>query len=197
MAKFEMLDLLINENKGILTTSEALRTGISKSYFGEFVRERGLTRISHGVYMSPDAWDDGMYLLQTRFPQSIFSHETASYLLGIADREPLRYSVTVKSSSNTSNINKQGVKAYKIKDDLHQTGIIEVQSPAGHTLKVYNLERTVCDLIRSRSGIEIQALQTSLKEYVRHKDKNLPLLMRYAKTFRVEKILKQYLEVLL
>jgi predicted CopG family antitoxin len=45
--------------------------------------------------------------------------------------------------------------------------------------------------------IEAQDLQTAIKEYVRRKDKNIPLLMRYAKAFSVEKIIRQYLEVLL
>jgi len=52
-------------------------------------------------------------------------------------------------------------------------------------------------LIRCRRNIEIQDLQTAIKEYVRLKDKNIPHLMRYAKLFSVEKIVRQYMEVLL
>jgi len=70
-------------------------------------------------------------------------------------------------------------------------------SPAGYSLRVYNAERTICDLLRSRSNIEIQTLQSALKEYTVGKEKNLPQLMRYAKDFHVEKILRRYLEVLL
>ena len=55
----------------------------------------------------------------------------------------------------------------------------------------------MCDLLRSRSNVEIQDLQSAIKEYLRSKEKNLPQLMRYAKEFRVEKILRPYLEVLL
>ncbi len=67
----------------------------------------------------------------------------------------------------------------------------------GHLVKAYNAERTVCDLLCSRSNVEIQDLQSAMKEYLRSKEKNLPQLMRYAKEFRVEKILRPYLEVLL
>jgi len=53
------------------------------------VRKRGLVCASPGVYLSPDAWEDGLYLLQARFPQIVFSHETALYLLEFTEREPL------------------------------------------------------------------------------------------------------------
>ena len=72
-----------------------------------------------------------------------------------------------------------------------------MQTPFGHDIPVYNRERTICDVIRSRSHIEIQTLQESLKEYARQKDKNPRVLMDYANLFQVEKILRRYLEVLL
>ena len=61
----------------------------------------------------------------------------------------------------------------------------EARSPSGNPLRSYNPERTICDLIRSRRYIEAQELQSAIKEYVRLKDKNVPLLMRYAKAFSV------------
>ena len=197
MSKFEQLDSLLQKNNGFLKTSDVVNAGISKPHFAEYIRRNGLERVSHGLYMSQDAWMDGMYQLQTRYPQIIFSHETALYLLKLADREPLQYTATAKNNLNTTNLKRQNVKVYKVTDERYSVGVIEVQSPAGHTVRAYNPERTVCDLIRSRSGIEIQDLQTALKEYVRYGRKNLSLLMEYAKIFKVEKILKQYLEVLL
>jgi len=197
MSKFEMLDLLLQKNKGFLKTSDAVVVGISRPYFSEYVRERSLERIAHGLYMSQDAWNDGMYIIQTRYPLAVFSHETALYLLNLAEREPIRYSITLKAGTNATRLTKQGVKVYKVKEELFDVGVIEAKSPAGHMLKVYNPERTICDLVRSRRNIEIQDLQTAIKGYVRCKEKNLPLLMRYAKFFSVEKFVRQYLEVLL
>jgi len=192
-----MLDSLLQENKGFLRTSEAVKAGVSRAYWGEYIRKHGLERIAHGLYMSPDAWEDEMYVIQVRYPQAVFSHESALYLLDLADREPLKYSVTLKAGTNATGLTKQGVQVYKVKEELHDVGVTKTRSPAGHTLRIYNPERTICDLIRSRSNIEIQDLLTAIKEYVRLKEKNIPLLMRYAKAFSVQKIVKQYLEVLL
>lgn len=197
MGKFETLDSLLQKNNGFLKTSDAISAGVSKPYFSEYVKERGLERVAHGLYMSQDAWDDGMYVIQTRYPLAVFSHETALYILNLAGREPIKYTLTLKSGTNATGLTKQGVKVYKVKESLFSEGITEVKSPTGHVLRAYNAERTICDLVRSRRNVEIQDLQTAIKEYVRLKGKNIPQLMRYAKIFSVEKIIRQYLEVLL
>lgn len=197
MSKFETLDSLLKKNNGYLKTSDALDAGTSKPYFSAYVKDRGLERIAHGLYMSQDAWEDGMYVIQVRYPLAVFSHETALYLLNLAEREPFQYTLTLKAGANATGLTKQGVKVYKVKNELFEEGIAEAQSPAGHSLRVYNVERTICDLVRSRRNIEIQDLQAALKEYVRTHEKNIPLLMRYAKSFSVDKIIRQYMEVLL
>ena len=197
MSMFEILDSMLSENSGFIKTSDATRAGVSRTYFGDYVKVRGLERAAHGLYMSQDAWDDGMYVIQARYPKAVFSHETALYLLNLAEREPTRYAVTLKAGTNCAGLTNNGIKVYKIKVELFGEGLIQAQSPSGHSLRTYNPERTICDLLRNRRNIEIQDLQTALKEYVRLKDKNIPLLMRYAKSFSVEKPIRQYLEVLL
>lgn len=195
--KRELLDSLLSENYGYLRTSDAVAAGISREYLGEYVRGNGLERVAHGLYMAQDAWDDGLYVVQVRYPLAVFSHETALYLLGLAEREPTVYSVTLKAGANTAGLKKSGVKAYRVKEELFGEGLTAANSPAGHPLRVYGPERTVCDLFRSRSGIEVQDLQSAVRAYVLLKEKNVPLLMRLARAFHVEKIVRQYLEILL
>jgi len=197
MGKFEILDSLLRINKGFIKTSDAINAGISRTYFGEYVRERQLERVAHGLYISQEAWEDTMYVIQVRYPEAVFSHETALYLLSLAEREPTQYAVTLKAGTNSTGLIKGSVKVYKVKPELFYEGIIDAQSPSGHKVRAYNPERTICDLLRSRRNIEIHDLQTAIREYVRLKEKNIPLLMRYAKSFSVEKIVRQYLEILL
>jgi len=187
----------MQENKGFVKTSDASELGVSRTYFGEYVKDRGLIRVAHGLYASQDAWEDGMYVIQVRYPSAVFSHETALYMLDLAEREPVRLAVTLKAGTNATGLTKQGVKVYKIKPCLFEEGLSVGKSPSGHTVRVYSTERTICDLIRSRRNIDAQDMQTAIKEYIRRKEKNIPLLLRYAKAFSVEKTVRQYLEVLL
>jgi hypothetical protein len=134
--------------------------------------------------------------LQLRYPNAIYSHETAAYLLGLAEREPFQMTVTVRSCYHAKGLS-ESAKVYQIRESLLELGVMEIDSPFGHTVRSYNAERTICDLIRSRSQVEIQDLLYAVKTYVKQKNKNIPLLMRYAKELRVATQLHKYLEVLL
>lgn len=197
MTANERLDLLFERNSGILKTAQVLENGISKSTFYAYAKQHGVKQVAHGVYVSPDAWTDAMYLLHLRCAQAVFSHESALFFHDLTDREPSPYSITVKTGYNPSSLQVDGIKVYTIKKELHDMGIVTMNTPFGHPVLVYDMERTICDLIRSRSGIEVQTFQDALKQYAKRKDKDLRKLMRYAQMFHVEKLLRQYLEVLL
>ena len=197
MTQHERLDTALEKNNGILRTSEAVEMGISKPVFYNYVKSKDLKQAAHGIYVSDDSWTDALYLLHLRYGQLVFSHETALYFHDLTDREPFPYSATGKRGYNASSLKEEGVSVYTVKKELHGLGVISMKTSFGHSVPVYDMERTICDLIRSRNHIEMQTYQNALKQYTRRKDKNLRNLMNYARMFRVEKILRQYLEVLL
>lgn len=197
MTDFEALDLLFEQNHGIVKTAQVLEKDIAKHNLYTYTKKNGIEQVAHGIYISPEAWTDSMYILHLRCGQGVFSHESALYLHGLTDREPFEYSITVKTGYNPSNLKADGIKVYTIKKDLHDVGVTTMNTPFGNSVPVYNAERTICDILRSRSGIEKQTFQDALKQYASFKDKDLRQLMNYAQMFRVEKTLRQYLEVLL
>ena len=120
MTQFEKLDLLLRECGGTIQTFQVLNNGISKSVFYVYVKERGLEQASHGVYVSPDTWTDAMYLLHLRCGQAVFSHETALFFHDLTDREPLKYTITVRTGYNPSRLQEDGFQVYTVKKDLHE-----------------------------------------------------------------------------
>ena len=197
LERFAQLDGLLAEQDGMLQTSQAVARGIVKPIFYEYIKERKLEQVAHGIYVSEDTWIDAMFLLHLRCGQAVFSHESALFFHDLTDREPSPYAITVRRGYSTTRLKAEGLSVYTIKPELFDVGVFSGQTPFGHTVPVYDMERTICDLLRSRSRIEIQTFQGALKAYARRKDKNLRALMQYAGMFKVEKILRQYLEVLL
>ena len=195
--RFEQLDRLLTEHDGMLQTAQVIASGIVKPIFYEYVKEKNLQQVAHGIYVSEDAWVDAMFLLHLRCNQAVFSHESALFFHDLTDREPSKYSVTVRRGYSPTRLKAEGLSVYTMKPELFDVGLSSGQTPFGHTVPVYDMERTICDLLRSRSRIEIQTFQGALKAYARRKDKNLRALMQYAGMFKVEKILRQYLDVLL
>lgn len=86
---------------------------------------------------------------------------------------------------------------YYIKPELHKIGMVEKNTTFGNTVRCYNAERTICDLLRSRNRCDEETVISAIKNYAVYQDKNLNLLAEYAQIFRVTKELKRYMEVLL
>ena len=84
-----------------------------------------------------------------------------------------------------------------VKKELYDLGIAEVTTPGGHTVRAYSVERTLCDLLRPYSHVDIQIVTEAFKHFITRNDKNIPVLSEYAKNLKVETRLRSYLEVLL
>ncbi len=66
-----------------------------------------------------------------------------------------------------------------------------------HKIKIYDIEKTICDCLRYRNEIDMDVVKKSLNEYVKRRDKNINKLLRYANITNIYNLLNKYLEVLL
>ncbi len=185
------------EHNNILSTKQLLDIGISKMTLTNYVREGVLERCGHGYYTLPDAIEDDMYLLILRSKHIIFSHETALFLNGLSERTPFIHAVTIPSNTAIPASVKDICKCYYVKPELHGIGLIERRTTLGNIVRCYDPERTICDIIRSRSRLDEETVISAIKNYSGYKDKNLINLGKYAEQFKVSKSVRQYMEVLL
>lgn len=198
MEKQELLQkLLANNHSEIITTKQVSDVGLHRSVLSQLVKEKELVRVSRGVYMKPTVWEDEMYLLQYRYKKGIFSCETALYLHGMSDRTPARFTMTFPWGYNAKSLNDESINMKRSVKGLYELGIIEMYSPAGNIIKVYDLERTLCDIVRGSNACDIAIVNHTMKSYVSFKGKNLQKLMEYAEKLHVKSKILNYMEVLL
>ena len=191
------LQKLLNGNGETVTNKQAAEAGISRERLRLLANAGRLERVAAGVYISPNALPDKMYVTQLRKPKIIFSHETALFFHDLTDLNPLNYSVTVPQGYNTSALVSESFNVFTVKQEFYELGIIQMKTVFGHDVRTYCLERTICDCIRSRNKMDIAIVTDAMKRYIKRKDKNIHLLMEFAKSFRVIKSLQSYIEVLL
>lgn len=181
-----------------LTPEIAEQAGVSRSLFYKFIHKNDWDQVGHGVYASKGTWIDELYLLYQRCPQLVFSHDEAFYHYGLSEREPMVHTLTIYSGYNVHRLVADGkCKVYRVKKELLEIGKTFVQDYCGNEIPMYDLERTICDLFRSRNSIEIQEFNAVLKAYLARKDKDLNKLMEYSKLFHIKNIIQKYMQVLL
>lgn len=193
MTKIEMIKDLIKSNNGILTTKMLDENKIHRQFLKVLIEEEFIVKVSRGIYVTPDRDVSEFYIMGEQYKNAIFSHNTALYFYNLTDRTPFMLDMTFPSNVRPSNdmlcphyINKERLELGAVTKDLGD----------GTSIRIYNMERTICDIIRDRNKIDSQILNTAINEYMKRNDKNLNLLYEYAKEFKILKILKMYMEVL-
>ena len=128
----------------------------------------------------------------------IFSHQTALYLHDLSDRTPSVFHISVPQGYNASHIKKryEDLQVHYVKKDLYELGKTEIKSPQGNLVPVYDVERTICDVIIDREKIDKQIFIEAIKRYFKSPNKNLRQLITYSKQFKIEDEIRKYLEVL-
>lgn len=197
MNDLKIITEISKNNGGVVTTVEAANHGIPRWTLHRLCKNGDITRISRGQYIISNDIQDELYSLSLRSDKMIFSHETALFLHGLSDRTPFEHTITVPTNCSPSLQIRNECKIYHIKPELFDLGKTKINTQFGNSVSTYNLERTVCDLIRSRNRIGTETLLAALKAYSLRSDKNLNLLYDYAKQLRVTAQLRKYMEVLL
>lgn len=88
------------------------------------------------------------------------------------------------------------MKFYRMTEPRYGIGIVEVQE-GGNSFRIYDKEKTVCDVIYHRNKMGFEPAMEVLKRYVQHPDRDINRLIAYAKQLQVETTIKRYLEALL
>ncbi len=197
MSGTEKLKALIEKYDGVITTKLAEENSIHREYLRKLVRDGDLERVAHGVYITPDIWEDQMMILQLRKNKMIYSHETGLYLHDLTDRDPVQYVVTVPHGYNPTRLKKEGLNVHTVKRELFELGVCYKETTFGHKVKTYDMERSICDILRDRNNQDPSIVIDAIKRYLSRKDKDINKLMKYAGLLRVENVLRPYLEVLL
>jgi len=197
MNHMDKLTELISQNKGLITTCQVEAAGVPRKYLSLMAKDGKLDRLSQGIYLSPNAFEDRLYRFQLRSSSGIYSHETALFLHGLSDREPLTCMMTVPTGYNAGHFKNEPIKLFYIKSEHHKLGESIVKTAFGRPVRCYDRERTLCDLIRSRSQMEQTLVNSAFKKYLSSKEKNVLLILSYANKLGVQRIMRSYLEVLL
>ena len=192
-----ILKELSEQRNNIITTAAAEAVGISRAMLSKLCKEGKIQRIAKGQYMLVDEMPDELLSISLRTERLVFSHETALFLHGISDRPPFVHSITAPANRVPSPSLREECKVYYIKPELFELGRTKLTTPFGNQVSCYDLERTICDIIRSRNKMGTEMFLAALKQYAASPKKDLNRLNFYAKKMSLTNVVRQYLEVLL
>lgn len=197
MTHIEKIKKIMDEHNGVVTSAMLTKVGIPRLYLKQLTESGELQFVSRGIYVSSNAFEDEMYILQCKYSKGIFSHETALYIHGYSDRTPAQYTMTFTYGYHSSSLKTENVIDRYAVADVYNLGITQAKSPCGNDIAIYNIEKTLCDVVKGNNACDIQIVNAAMKKYAQSKEKNLNLLFEYAEQLKVKKKILNYMEVLL
>lgn len=181
---------------GYLTARDVTNNSIPKVYLTKLVRNNTIERINRGVYIKSNDIPDEMIILQNKSKNAIYSNTTALFLHKLSNRLPIKYDISVLQSYKGSLQKDNNVNLFYIKRDLLNLGVIDYKLDSGYVIKVYDLERTICDIIKNRKKLDQELINKAIREYFYSKNKNTIKLYDYAKQLNIYDKVRNTFEVL-
>lgn len=193
-SNIEIIQTIMKNNNGYVTSREISNLGIHRMYLN-IMKEKGIIeKVGNGIYIDATKFEDSYFIFSIELPNVIYSHMTALYFHGLSIKAPSGiYDITVPNNYFNYKIKKHDV--FYVSKEIYDLGIVEVETPMGNKVKAYDVERCICDIIRSRNRMDLEHVKFSIREYIKRKDKNLIKLSHYAEKMGIKKEVMNYLEV--
>ena len=191
----EALKLMFEAHGGVMRTAELQREGLYYRKVQSLLEDGRLEQLRRGYYQYVDenSFSD-LPILKTLFPDAVICMESALDYYGYTDRTPERWHLAVSNQSARKRfqIEYPPVKPHFIREDRYSSGIEEAEID-GCIVKVYDKEKTICDLLLHKNKVDAEVFATAIQRYLRDPEKIPARLFKYAKLLRVERKVREIL----
>ena len=193
-SNIEVIESIMKMNNGYVTSKELNNLGIHRMYLNIMCKNGILERVGTGIYIDSSKIEDSYFVFSLELPKVVYSHMTALYFHGLSIKAPNdKYDITVPNNYFNYKIKNHNV--FYVDIDIYELGIMEVKTPMGNIVKAYDMERCICDIIRSRKRMDSEYVKYSIREYLKRKDKDIIKLSNYAEKMGIKDDVMDYLEV--
>lgn len=193
MNKSEIVKEFLNNNNGYISTADFVKIGIRKSQIPKYVQSGLVRKVYYGLYIDNNLFEDEYFIIQKKYPSAIFSYNTAFHILNLTNRTPYKVDITLKRKQRI----RGNYSVHYVSEKYYDIGIIETMSPCGNPVKVYNAERSICDMLRTEGEFDLELQNRILDYYFNSKNKDIDRLLEYAKIFNIYDKVNTIVEVMM
>lgn len=191
-----MLDI---SSKLYIYREELRQEGLSAHQIRQLIAMYDLVPVNRGCLMNPNCTGEKSSLLAVSAyaPKGVVCLVSAAIYHGLIASEYSQIDVALPRRSRVPvSPNDPQMRFYLFSEARYGTGIKTVKI-GGNSFKIYDKEKTICDLLFYRNKIGFDLMMGALKEYLKSETRDVNKLMEYAKELRCGKLMYEYLEVLL
>lgn len=158
------------------------------------IKSGNVIRIKNGVYMLPEELASTMIDVARIVPGGVVCLYSAWDYYGLTTQIPDGFYIAIEKHRKVVVPEIMGIILCYWQEKYCTIGVEEIEI-ANHKVKIFCIEKSVCDAIKFRNKIGTEVAIEILKNYLKRKERNISLLMDFAKQMRILSTMRQYLEM--
>lgn len=160
----------------------------------ESVRQGELVQVRRGLYANIDQLSVGMIDIEAIIPGGILCLWSAWNIYKLTTSMPQAYHVAIKRDRKVVTPSYPPIELHHYTASIWEIGVIKM-SVESYNIRIYDIERCVCDAIKFRNKIGMDVCSEIIDNYLSRPERNISKLLDYARQLRVGTILENYLQV--
>ena len=188
----------LDNNKKIYTTVELKALGYEQYAIKQMLTLGMIKKISASVYenVNYNGPESDLYYVAPLITGGVVCMLSAAVYYNLSSYWPNEIDVAVKKDKRIATLPEYpSMNIHHFGGDRYDMGIEKIEEN-GNTFFIYDMEKTVIDILYFRNQVGIEETKEILTKYLKKSDRNLVKLHKYAEKMQCEKILRTYLEVL-
>ena len=185
--------------KQFFSVNELHNAGYSKYKISQLVKNGIITSVNRKWYENSNYTGEinDFYAVNPYAEQGVICLISAAVYHELTTHRPSHIDVALPRSARVPQSPEwPSMKFYRLGEDRYTTGIVTIQE-GENSFRIYDREKTVCDMILYRNKLGFEPAVEVLKMYIKRPDRDINRLLKYAEMLHVKTSIKQYLEVLL
>ena len=189
----------LSSERRFYSITDLQELGLSYYKINKMVEQHLLSKMNNKMYENLTySGDESDYAAAMAYaPKGVICMMTAARYYGLTNYLPDAVDIAIERDMKVSTLPAwPQLHFWYFPQRRYEAGIVTGQDEGGE-FRIYDIEKTVIDILYYRNKIGIEETGEILKNYLSRNDRNLPVLHRYAEKLGCGKILGTYLEVLL
>lgn len=158
------------------------------------IKSGNVIRIKNGVYMLPEELASTMIDVERIVPGGVVCMYSAWDYYGLTTQIPDGFYIAIEKHRKVVVPDIMGIILCYWQEKYCTMGVEETEI-AKHKVKIFCIEKSVCDAIKFRNKIGTEVAIEILRNYLKRKDRNISRLMDFAKQMRILSTMRQYIEM--
>lgn len=188
----------LQREQKIYSMKELKSKGFSQYKISKLNNEKKLRKLNKSYFENLEYVGDesDFYYIKAFTPNGVVCLLSAAVYYKLSTYIPDAVDVAIPRKAKMSTIPEWPIiNVHHYTNDRHSLGI-EIVKNGNNEFKIYDMEKTVVDIVFYREKVGIEETKEILLNYLQRKDRDLNQLLNYAKLMKCEKVMRQYLEVL-